>query len=151
MSDERPHQKGDYLLAVFVSVINAGKMGELGISLLIGGQWLSGQLVAARDWFEGLGAYLDRIPMAGALGEMVRASGTRAYPPEEEQEVPDADDGVTPKVRIGYLHLRDAQVISAADPVPTEGGYVRVRIEAIDGWMLGRLGPPGFQPAPPNP
>ena len=65
MSDKRPQQEGDYLLAVFVSAINAGKMGELGISLLIGGQWLSGQLVAARDWFEGLGAYLDRIPMAG--------------------------------------------------------------------------------------
>ncbi len=81
MSDERPQQEGDYLLAVFVSIINAGKMGELGISLLIGGQWLSGQLVAARDWFEGLGAYLDRIPMTGELGEMVRASGTRAYPP----------------------------------------------------------------------
>jgi hypothetical protein len=150
MSDKRPQQEGDYLLAVFVSIINAGKMGELGISLLIGGHWLSGQLVAARDWFEGLGAYLDRIPMAGELGEMVRASGTRAYPPEE-QEVPNADDDVAPKVRIGYLHLRDAQLISAADPVPTEGGYVRIRIETIDGWMLGRLGPPGFRPAPPNP
>jgi hypothetical protein len=154
MTDKRPQQEGDYLLAVFVSVINAGKMGELGISLLIGGQWLSGQLVAARDWFEGLGAYLDRIPMAGALGEMVKASGMWAYPPEEEhveQEVPNADDGVAPKVPIGYLHLRDAQVISAADPVPTEGGYVRIRIESIDGWMLGRLGPPGFRPASPNP
>ena len=150
MSDKRPQQEGDYLLAVFVSTINAGKMDELGISLLIGGQWLSGQLVAARDWFEGLGAYLDRMPMAGELGEMVRASGTRGYPPEEEQEVPNADD-VAPKVRIGYLHLRDAQVISAAAPVPTEGGYVRIRIETIDGWMLGRLGPPGFRPAPPNP
>ena len=151
MSDKRPQQEGDYLLAVFVSTINAGKMGELGISLLIGGQWLSGQLVAARDWFEGLGAYLDRIPMTGELGEMVRASGTRAYPPEEEQDVPNADDDVAPNVRIGYLHLRDAQLISAADPVPTEGGYVRIRIETIDGWMLGRLGPPGFRPATPNP
>ena len=148
MSDKRPQQEGDYLLAVFVSTINAGKMGELGISLLIGGQWLSGQLVAARDWFEGLGAYLDRIPTAGALGEMIRASGAWAYPPEEIPQVPDADDGVVARARIRYLHLRDAQVISAADPVPTEGGYVRIRIETIDGWMLGRLGPPGFEPAP---
>ncbi len=151
MSDKRSQQEGDYLLAVFVSAINAGKMGELGISLLIGGQWLSGQLVSARDWFEGLGAFLDRIPSSGELGEMVRASGAWAYPPEEEQEVPNVDDGGAPKVRIGYLHLRDAQVISAADPVPTEGGYVRIRIETVDGWMLGRLGPPGFQPASRDP
>jgi hypothetical protein len=96
LNDKRSQQEGDYLLAVFVSAINAGKMGELGISLLIGGQWLSGQLVSARDWFEGLGAYLDRIPTAGELGEMVRASGAWAYPPEEEQDVPNADDGVAP-------------------------------------------------------
>ena len=104
--------------------------------------------MAARDSFEGLGAYLDRIPTAGALGEMIRASGAWAYPPEEIPQVPDADDDVVARVRIRYLHLRDAQVISAADPVPTEGGYVRIRIETIDGWMLGRLGPPGFEPAP---
>ena len=145
MTDERPQQEGDYLLAMFVSAINAGKMPELGVSLLVGGQWLCGHLVAARDWFDGLGAHLDRIPTAGPLGEMVRASRAWTYPPEDLPHVPDT---VGPQMRIGYLHLRDAQVISAADPVPTEGGYVRVRIETIEAWMLGRLGPPGFHTAP---
>jgi hypothetical protein len=76
---------------------------------------------------------------------MIRASRAWAYPPEDLPQVSDAGG---PQMRIGYLHLRDAQVISAADPVPTKGAYVRVRIETIDAWMLGRLGPPGFQTAP---
>jgi hypothetical protein len=56
------------------------------------------------------------------------------------------DDPILP----GFLHLRDAHLLgSDGRPVPTRGGYVRVRLEEVAGWMLGRIGPVGYEPPPP--
>jgi hypothetical protein len=136
------------MLASFANLANQGSIDELGISLVVGGGWITGQLVGARAWFEGLARSIDEAGTAAGFGDVSREVGAHVYPSESEREAAGerADDVALP----GFLHLRDAQVIgSEGRPVPTRGGFVRVRLEEVAAWMLGRIGPVGYQPPPP--
>ena len=140
----------DLMLASFVNLANRGTIGELGLSLLVGGSWVTGQLIGARAWFEGLARSLDEAGAAEGFADVIRMVGAQVYPSESEREaageVGEEDDTVLPS----FLHVRDAHVIGEnGRAVPTQGGYVRVRLEEVAAWMLGRIGPVGYQPPPP--
>ena len=138
----------DLMLASFVNLANTGTIGELGVSLVIGGAWVTGQLVGARAWFEGLALSLDEAGTAGDFGDVIRMLGAQVYPSESEREA--AGEVEEEPVLPGFLHLRDAQLVGTdGRSVPTRGGYVRVRLEEVAGWMLGRIAPVGYQPASP--
>lgn len=138
----------DLMLASFANLANQGTIGELGVSLLIGGTWLTGQLVGARAWFEGLARSLDEAGTAGPFGDVIRMVGAQVYPSESEREA--AGDQELESPLPSYLHLRDAHVLApAGSAVPTRGGFVRVRVDEVAAWMLGRIGPVGYQPPPP--
>ena len=137
----------DLMLASFVNLANTGAIGELGVSLIIGNGWVTGQLVGARAWFEGLAHSLDEAG-TGDFGDVIRMLGAHVYPSESEREAAGEPEEET--ILPGFLHLRDAQLVgSDGRTVPTRGGYVRIRLEEVAGWMLGRIAPVGFQPAPP--
>jgi hypothetical protein len=132
----------DLMLASFANLANQATIGELGISLVVGGRWLTGQLVGARLWFEGLARSLDESGAPGGFADVIRMVGAHVYPSESEREAvgePSADgESALPS----FLHLRDAFLISAdGRRVPTAGGFVRVRVDEVAAWMLGRIGP----------
>lgn len=138
----------DLMLASFANLANSGTIGELGVSLVIGGGWITGQLIGARAWFEGLARSLDEAGTAGDFGDVIRMVGAQVYPSESEREAAGEleEDPVLP----GFLHLREAHLVGAdGRSVPTRGGYVRVRLEEVAGWMLGRIAPVGYQPPTP--
>jgi hypothetical protein len=140
MPDAAAEPYRDLMLSSFVNLANQAAIGELGVSLVVGGGWLTGQLIGARAWFEGLARSLEDAGNAGGFGDMIRLVGAQVYPSESEREAAgeDVDDTVLP----AFLHLRDAGVIGAdGRPVPTYGGYVRVRVDSVSAWMLGRIGP----------
>lgn len=138
----------DLMLASFVNLANEATLGEVGVSLLVGGTWLTGQLVGARSWFEGLARSLDESGSVGGFGDVIRMVGAQVYPSASEREA--AGDLVDDPPLPAFLHLRDAHVIGGEGrSVPSRGGFVRVRVDAVAGWMLGRIGPVGYTPPPP--
>lgn len=143
---EEPYR--DLMLASFVNLANQASLGELGISLVVGGAWVTGQLIGARSWFEGLARSLDAAGAAEGFGDVIRMVGASVYPSESEREA--AGEPVEDPQLPSFLHLRDAYVITAEGrAVPTSGGFVRLRVDQVAAWMLGRIGPVGYQPPPP--
>lgn len=137
-SPDAPYR--DLMLSSFANLANEAAIGELGVSLLVGGSWLTGQLVGARLWFEGLAQSLDDTGTTGDFGDVIRMVGAQVYPSESERMAAGEleEDPNLP----AFVHLRDANVISAdGRRVPTRGGFVRVRVDAVSAWMLGRIGP----------
>lgn len=138
------------MLASFVNLANQASIGELGLSLVVGGTWLTGQLIGARAWFEGLARSLEQAGAAEGFSDVIRTVGASVYPSESELEaagMPLSDEPALPS----FLHLRDAMVITAEGrSVPSTGGFVRVRVDEVAAWMLGRIGPVGYQPPPPT-
>ncbi|MGH9280096.1 MAG: hypothetical protein ACRD12_18605 [Acidimicrobiales bacterium] len=130
----------DLMLASFVNLANQAAIGELGVSLLVSSGWLTGQLVGARLWFEGLAQSLDATGSTGGFGDVMRMVGAQVYPSESERMA--AGDVEEETNLPAFVHLKDAYVIHPdGRRVPTHGGYVRVRVDAVAGWMLGRIGP----------
>jgi hypothetical protein len=137
----------DLMLASFVNLANTGAIGELGVSLIVGNGWVTGQLVGARAWFEGLARSLDEAG-TGDFGDVIRILGAQVYPSDSEREAAGEFEEETQLP--AFLHLREAHLVgSDGRSVPSRGGYVRVRLEEVAGWMLGRIAPVGYQPAPP--
>lgn len=130
----------DLMLASFVNLANQAAIGELGLSLLVGGEWLTGQLVGARLWFEGLAQSLDETGATGEFGDVIRMVGAQVYPSESERMAAGESDD-DPNLP-SFIHLREAFLIRAdGRRVPSHGGYIRVRVDSVSAWMLGRIGP----------
>ncbi len=138
----------DLMLASFVNLANQASLGELGISLLVGGVWVTGQLIGARSWFEGLARSLDQAGAAEGFGDVIRMVGASVYPSESEREV--AGEPVDDPQLPAFMHLRDAYLIGGEGrAVPSSGGFIRLRVDEVAAWMLGRIGPAGYTPPPP--
>ena len=137
----------DLMLASFVNLANSGTIGELGVSLIVGNGWVTGQLIGARAWFEGLAHSIDEAG-TGDFADVIRMLGAQVYPSESEREA--AGEPQEDTVLPSFLHLREAQLVgSDGRPVPSRGAYVRIRLEEVAGWMLGRIAPVGYQPSSP--
>ena len=130
------------MLASFADLANQATLGELGISLVVGGCWLTGQLVGARLWFEGLARSLDESGAPEEFSDVIRMVGAHVYPSESEREAIGGAGGDGDGALPSFLHLRDACLVSPdGRRVPTGGGFVRVRVDEVTAWMLGRIGP----------
>lgn len=137
---------GDKILAALCSAVTSAG-GEVGISLLLGGNWLTGMLCSPRSWYQQVAHLVDQESDSG-FGVVFRELGRAVSPTDDEIEAAVATP--TPD-ESGYLHLRDARTFSASGtPVPESGALIRVRIERVDAWAFGSIGPPGYEPpAPP--
>lgn len=146
LGPEEPYR--DLMLASFVNLANQASLDQLGISVLVGGAWVTGQLVGARSWFEGLARSLDEAGAAEGFGDVIRMVGASVYPSESEREA--AGELTDEQPLPAFLHLRDAHLLGGdGRAVPSTGGFVRVRVDEVAAWMLGRIGPVGYQPPPP--
>jgi hypothetical protein len=135
----------DLVLGALVKAVNRGETSNLGISLVVGGTWLTGSMIGGRMWFDQVGQLVDRETSSEA-GRLFRLIGRAAYPSESEglaegRPQPDADPG--------FVHMRDARLLTgAAVRVPEPGGLIRIKLSSIDGWLVGILDPRLRRPAP---
>ncbi len=133
------------MLVVLVKAVNQGETSDLGVSLLVGGSWLTGSMVGGRMWFDQL-AHLIDSQTGNEAGTLFRTIGETAYPSESER-LAAGQDPVLPEP--SFVHLRDARLLTgSAVRVPEHGGLIRVRLSSIEGWMVGVLDPRLPRPTP---
>jgi hypothetical protein len=139
--DEAPDEPSapDFLLAALVRNLNEGRdsNASFGVTLLVHGAVLTGELVGGGAYFEWMADVFDASvreatgeePSPKSLAAYVRNVGSSDYGE-------DADTGT-----LTYLHLRNAQVYQSGfgAAVPTPGTWWRGRLTSVDGWMLGIL------------
>lgn len=140
---------GDRVLAsLYEAITTDGR--EFGVTLLVGGSWLTGMAINGRAWWNQLAEAVRQSARGGGLDGTLRQLGQQLYPAEIEVEAGLAPPGDAAQVG-GYIHLRDASLrFPGADAgMPTPGSFVRVRLDEVQAWMLGNLGPADYVPPPP--
>jgi hypothetical protein len=138
----------DHTLGVLYQVITTPG-GEFSVSLLVGGQWLSGMAISGRAWWTQMAETLRQSGRGSGLDEAFDALGRMNYPAEIEVEA-----GVAPEFDedrpIGFIHLRDARVHPAVgNEMPSEGTLIRCSLRHVAAWFIGQFGPEGYMPPAP--
>lgn len=146
MADQASQPVVDMVLTVLVNAVNQGEASHIGVSLLVGGSWLTGYLIGGRMWFDQLAQVIDAETGSDA-GRLFHAVGRTAYPSDSERSA----EGKAPlRAEPGFAHLRDARLLTgSAVRVPDPGGLVRIKLSSIDGWLVGVLDPRSRRPPPP--
>ena len=140
----------DPLLRVFVGTMNE-LAPQVGISVLVGGAWVTGTLIPPRMFMQEISQLIAaRTGEEDGLGVFFEFMGSRWFPSESELEARGEMPAPDPP-EPNHLHLRGARVFTTERPIPTEGIYVRVRLDHVAAWTVGELGPAGHRPAPPPP
>ena len=144
--DEEYSPNHDYLLStLYRTFTDAG--AEFGVTVLVGGSWITGMAIAGRAWMEQVGKFIDD-QTGTELGLVFRTIGQTLYPADSEIEAGHSE--AVPEDRpTAYLHLRDARSVDPSGLVPDTGGLIRLRFSAVDGWLMGNLAPQGYKPPPP--
>lgn len=121
--------------------------GELSLSLLVGGNWISGMLVSPRRWMK---EYSDALPKYGSgdvsgLQGALDVLGSGLFPSDSEREAFEKEEGKPhPSAARSddlpwFAHMRDAQVFAGNEPVPAEPTFVRVRLSQVAAWSFGLM------------
>ncbi len=121
----------DEALAVMVELLDLGV--SFGVSLLVGGTWVTGVAISGQQWFRELAEGVRRSGSSEAaelFAGAVRELGDSIYGPVSDQSLP-----------IGFIHLNGARALAGGAPVE-EGRLVRLRLDRVDGWLLGELRAP---------
>lgn len=99
-------------------------------------------LCSPRSWSEQVAHLVDQNT-DGGFGLVLRELGRNIYPADDEVKAGVAESPPDDRT-VGFLHLRDARTILTSETVPTDmGGLLRLRIEQVDGWVVGNLAGPG--------
>ncbi len=111
---------------------------SFGLVAWLGGSIVSGQMVSAEDYWNGVAAEVESsvedteisAPLAGVFRDIAVQAREDFKTPIGEGEPPT------------YLHLKDARAyVSGQPPMPENRGvWLRAPISRVDGFALGRLG-----------
>ncbi|UCP10235.1 gas vesicle protein [Pseudomonas sp. MM213] len=123
----------DWLLQWLCKFVNSNSL-EIGVTLTLGGSFVTGTLISHQKYFEQLSSDFSN-PFAGS-GE------------EAQEQIRSLILGFNPPVIAGeesppvqYVHLKNAHMyMGANDRLPTNGALWRGKISAVDGFILGSLG-----------
>jgi hypothetical protein len=109
----------DNLLEQLVKHVNdTGKL--LDVTLTVAGSTITGRLAPRGKWLETLAGALEETEVS----EFARYISAEAGAMDTEE----------------YLHLSSAKtVFGEGQLVPQTGGLLRLRVSAVDGWMIGRF------------
>lgn len=157
-------QEPDFLLAEMVSLLANRADSQLGVTLLVKGAILTGTLVGEREYLNRVNTMfkqmareslvkptkddLASIDDAFGFDELVEDNYTEEAEDEGEEAEPEPQAEVTGKPEyvepspIRHLHLKDPVLIYPGATLSfTESALpiLRIRLAAIDGWMLGRI------------
>lgn len=119
---------------------NAEQYGlEQGVTLTIGGNFVTGTLISGRKYFEEIGNLMRSA--SGDLSEEVREGLGDIYGRFKEF-YPEATGEDLPDYRFSYIHLRNARIFENGRPLPTDRGFLwRGKLSAVDGFAIGSLDP----------
>lgn len=130
----------DPMLQLFVRLMNSLDV-QLGVTVLVGGTWVSGVLIPPRTFTEEAGA--DLVAKAGAEAEglqvFFRELGRHWFPNDDELK-DEAAAGTGPRrgdERPFHLHLRNARMVTTTGTIPIDGAYLRIRLAEVAGWVIG--------------
>ena len=131
----------DWVLVEWAELANRGQLRNVQVTFQSGGLVLCGTLIGGREYFEGIGqlavAGLREAESAGDVTEAfegLSASHAAHYPPGDarahrEPEGPE------------YMHFKDVHLLAGGDLIgrapPLELPYWRVKIAAVEGFLLG--------------
>jgi hypothetical protein len=130
----------DPMLQLFVRLMNSLDV-QLGVTVLVGGSWVSGILIPPRTFTEEAGTEL--VEKAGAeaegLRQFFRELGRHWFPKEDELEDQAPGGGPAPRRddRPFHLHLRNARMVTTSGAIPIDGAYMRIRLAEVAGWVIG--------------
>ena len=130
----------DWLLQSLVSIVN-NESASIPITLSVGGLLIAGEMIGGKTYFNefarqfkaGLGEISKQT--AGIIEESFIRLG------DVYDRIPQAAQGHPSVPAPRLIHLRKAQTYPAGgNPIPSdEGALWRGRLEAVDGFSLGRL------------
>ncbi len=129
----------DPMLQLFVRLMNSLDV-QLGLTVLVGGSWVSGILVPPRTFTEEVGAELVEKSGAEAEGlqQFFQELGRQWFPNPSELEAETASgQGPRRDDRPFHLHLRNARMVSTTGSIPLDGAYMRIRLAEVSGWVVG--------------
>jgi hypothetical protein len=130
----------DCFLQSLVSIVN-DESASIPITLSVGGLLISGDMIGGKTYFnEFARQFKDGFrnitsETASAIEEAFKRLGDVYDPIQKESQ----GGAIIPKPRL--IHLKDAQIYpSGASPAPSKKGVLwRGRLEAVDGFSLGKL------------
>jgi len=135
---EPAQQGGDVLLAYVVDMLNGvgdalepGQDVAAGISLVVAGRTIAGELVNAQAWLDEEAAQFRAAGEgAGELARVITESLARGVDTVRAGYEPESNRPV------GFLHLRNVTVFDGGTEL--RSNLMRVRIESVDAWTMGR-------------
>lgn len=145
-------QEPDFLLSDLVSLMANRADSQMGITLMVKGAILTGTLVGERDYLRRVNETFKRMarealakPSKQDLADIEESFGFDEmvednYPPEDAP--PDEETPLPEVAPIRHLHLKDPVIIypgSTLSFMDSALPILRIRLAAIDGWMLGRI------------
>jgi hypothetical protein len=151
-------QEPDFLLTDLVSLMANRADSQMGVTLMVKGAILTGTLVGEREYLRRVNDMFKRMaretlakPTKEDLASIDEAFGFDElieddYPEEGDEE--ETEDEAIEKANlreaspIRHLHLKDPVIIypgSTLSFMDSALPILRIRLAAIDGWMLGRI------------
>lgn len=141
-------QEPDFLLTDLVSLLANRVDSQMGVTLMVKGAVLTGTLIGERDYLRRINEAFKRM----ARESLTKPSKETLESIEEafsfddlvEDDYPQGEEGDKPPEAspIRHLHLKDPVIIypnSTLSFMESELPVLRIRLAAIDGWMLGRI------------
>jgi len=161
-------QEPDFILTDLVSLMANRMNAELGITLMVRGTIMTGTLIGERDYLAAVSKMFKRItrdmldkPTAEDIQSIEEAFAfddlaEDFYPPGDPEEtglpdilpmdelpiasaISEAAAGLPP---IRFLHLKDPVIVSPGSSMAFRDSalpIMRIRLNQIEGWMLGRV------------
>ena len=123
----------DWLLQWLCGFVNGTNL-NIGITLTVGGNMITGTLIPHQAYFERLAKDLS-TPFAAASPEAQKTMHERilGFNPPEDPET---------KLPVQYIHLDNARVHSGGHQIlPDKGTLWRGKLAAVEGFILGELNP----------
>lgn len=138
-------QEPDWFLQSFVIAANKYGYG-IPITLLVGGSWITGDLIGGREYFELLGKQITGEPGAAETDSPYQTYIDRLYPEVDPDAEDDAGDPTLDSPT--FIHLKNARQIHRGGEVPNNHADIlwRGRLVSVEGFMLGDMqldGPTG--------
>jgi hypothetical protein len=136
--EERPIDDGDFELGMLVRLANAGAM-SLGVTLWVGGSVISGLLVGAATYFDGVA---EKTARAGGDGGEVLAGLYRDKAAAFREQIgTEFETAFSAPYTLTFIHLQHARVFSPGGFfIPRdEGVWWRGRIDRVDGFFIGNF------------
>ena len=145
-------QEPDFLLIDLVSLMANQADSELGVTLMVKGAIMTGTLVGEREYLTRVNDMFKRMardsmvkPSKEDLASLDSAFGFDEMIEDSYPETGDAEadeDAPLEASSIRHLHLKDPMIIYPGSTLSfTDSALpiMRIRLTAIDGWMLGRI------------